>query len=90
MNQDVLQLARQLQQKLERLNPERDRDTLVWVHGFLSGVLSHVENTLPAGQVPSSTAFSPSERAEPRPTLEELLPQCYKSLIRLRASPGSE
>src|SRR4051794_18924602 len=72
MNQDVFQLARQLQKKLERLNPERDRDTLVWVHGFLSGVISHVENAIPALQVQPSTAFSPTERAEPRPTLHEL------------------
>src|SRR4051794_23331264 len=72
MNQDVFALARQLQKKLDQVNPEADRDTFVWIHGFLIGLINRVESAIPALGIESPLAFSPADRAEDRRLASQL------------------
>ena len=47
MDGKVLHAAQQLRKQLESLDPQQDRDTLVWSHGFLTGLVKHLESSLP-------------------------------------------
>lgn len=47
MDGKLLNLTQQLQVKLESLDPQHDRETLVWAHGFLTSVVRQIESTVP-------------------------------------------
>jgi hypothetical protein len=48
MDQDVIELARQLQLRLQRVDPLADRATFEWVHGFLITLVEQIEKSIPA------------------------------------------
>jgi hypothetical protein len=48
MDQDVIELARQLQLRLQRIDPRADRATFEWVHGFLITLVEQIEKSIPA------------------------------------------
>jgi hypothetical protein len=47
MNGRVVSAAKRLQGNLEAIDPVKDRDTLVWAHGFLSGLVEFVQSRVP-------------------------------------------
>lgn len=47
MNGEVFHLARRLQAMLESVDLQKDRDTLVWAHGLLTGLVNHIQNRIP-------------------------------------------
>lgn len=48
MDQDVIELARQLQLRLQRIDPRADRATFEWAHGFLITLVEQIEKSIPA------------------------------------------
>jgi len=47
MDGRLLSLAERLQERIGSLDPLRDRDTLVWAHGFLSSIIKNIESEVP-------------------------------------------
>jgi hypothetical protein len=47
MDGKILDLAERLQKSLRRLDETKDRDSLVWAHGFLKGMMNTIEDQLP-------------------------------------------
>ena len=47
MNSALLNLARQLQTMLEGIDEQKDRDTLVWAHGLLTGLVDRIQTRIP-------------------------------------------
>lgn len=47
MDGKVLHTAEWLQSQLDALAVQKDRDTLVWAHGFLTGVIKNIERRIP-------------------------------------------
>jgi hypothetical protein len=48
LDQDVIELARQLQLRLQRIDPRADRATFEWAHGFLITLVEQIERSIPA------------------------------------------
>jgi hypothetical protein len=63
----VLNIAQQLQNKLDAIDTGKDRDTPVWAHGFHTGVLNGIQTRLP--DLIDSKTLRQSSRAR----LDELL-----------------
>jgi hypothetical protein len=47
VDQPIIEIAQQLQSRLERLDPQTDRDTLIWAHGFLTGLVNGIRARVP-------------------------------------------
>jgi hypothetical protein len=47
INGRVLDGSERLQKILGQIDPQKDRETLVWAHGFLSGLIQRIETGLP-------------------------------------------
>ena len=47
MNRDLLDIVRRLQQKLEGIDADADKSSLIWAHGFLAGLLARLESRVP-------------------------------------------
>ena len=62
MNGEVLTLAQRLQKRLQSLDPKQDRDTLVWAHGLLTGIVNHIQSNIP--DLITTSTLSQSNRAE--------------------------
>jgi hypothetical protein len=73
MNGQVLHLARRLQAMLEDVDPQKDRDTLVWAHGLLTGLVDHIQNRIPELAKSASALKTTSDlREESKQILAEL------------------
>jgi hypothetical protein len=62
MNGEVFTLAQRLQKGLQSLDPKQDRDTLVWAHGLLTGIVNHIQSHIP--DLITTSTLSQSSRAE--------------------------
>lgn len=58
MDQDVIELARQLQLRLQRIDPRADRATFEWAHGFLITLVEQIEKSIPALTLKRSSSES--------------------------------
>lgn len=47
MDRTLVTIAERLNQRLMTLDPVVDRDTLIWAHGFLSGIVKGIEARVP-------------------------------------------
>jgi hypothetical protein len=72
MDPEVFRLARQLQTKLERINVQGDRDTFLWVHGFLVGLVDRIEASIPTLKTERLKTSSNADLDEARRILNEL------------------
>jgi hypothetical protein len=48
MDQQVTELAQQLQARLQGLDPRVDRETFEWAHTFVSNLVAQIEKAIPA------------------------------------------
>jgi hypothetical protein len=76
MDQQVFELTRQLQARLGRIDIQADRDTFVWIHGFLVGLIDQIETSMPHLKTPSAQKSAMANvmgnLAEAHRTLNEL------------------
>jgi hypothetical protein len=47
MNRDLLDIAHRLQEKLNGIDADADRASLIWAHGFLTGLLASLASRIP-------------------------------------------
>lgn len=72
MDPEVFQLARKLQTKLERINVQEDRDTFLWVHGFLVALVDRIEALIPTLRTERLKKSPKADLDEARRILNEL------------------
>ena len=86
MDPVVFQLARQLQTKLERINVQEDRDTFLWVHGFLVAVVDRIE-AMTAKYAEAWPAWE-DQADQIVATIESLVPLRSSASVRTVCSPN--
>jgi hypothetical protein len=72
MDQQVFELARQFQTKLERIDAQADRDSFIWAHGFLIGLIDRIETSIPTLRAIRLQTSSKADLYEAKRILSEL------------------
>jgi hypothetical protein len=89
----VIAIAERLHTELARLDPLKDRDALVWAHGFLSGLIKNIELDIPDLANSKLLEYGPGAAFdEPDRGLvdtKKLLRDVQEALERLGGRPGS-
>lgn len=74
MDERVYEIAHRLQTSLERIDPQADRDTLIWAHGFLAGLLNQLQARVPEVKVRRKRpSWAKDDREESQRLTSELL-----------------
>src|ERR1700722_11130413 len=95
MDQQLFELARQLQTKLERIDPEMERDTFEWAHDFLIRFIDRIETSVPALkvkrlQMSARADMNEASRILKKLTLDMGLPDDLDSLEQIERELGAD